>query len=63
MTDPFAATPERRLMIFGHPGHELALFGMLQRHQPDIVVSRMAAARCGLNNRNKVWIRSVWPGA
>ena len=25
-------------MIFGHPGHELALFGLLQRHRPAVVV-------------------------
>lgn len=25
-------------MVFGHPGHELALFGVLQRFRPDVVV-------------------------
>lgn len=35
--NPFAA-PARRLMIFGHPSHELALFGMLQRYRPHVLV-------------------------
>ena len=28
----------KKLMVFGHPAHELALFGMIQRDQPDILV-------------------------
>jgi hypothetical protein len=38
MSDPFEQKNATRLMIFGHPSHELALFGMLQRHRPAVVV-------------------------
>jgi len=38
MNDPFGQNSAMRLMIFGHPGHELALFGLLQRHRPAVVV-------------------------
>lgn len=35
---PFADPHARRLVVLGHPGHELAMFGVLQRHQPDAVL-------------------------
>ncbi len=38
MDDPFAKADARRLMVFGHPAHELALFGLLQRHEPAVIV-------------------------
>lgn len=38
MNDPFGQNAATRLMIFGHPGHELAIFGLLQRHRPTVVV-------------------------
>lgn len=38
MSDPFGQETAVRLMIFGHPAHELALFGLLQRHRPAVVV-------------------------
>jgi hypothetical protein len=34
LISPFEQAGACRLMIFGHPGHELALFGALQRHPP-----------------------------
>ena len=56
MIDPFA-THARRLMIFGHPGHELALFGLLQRYRPLIVIitdgggeERVEESRAGLSS-------------
>lgn len=36
--DPFGAPSAKRLMIFGHPAHELALFGVLQCYRPDILI-------------------------
>jgi hypothetical protein len=38
MSDPFGQKTAARLMIFGHPGHEMALFGLLQRHRSAVVV-------------------------
>ncbi|HEX7517374.1 MAG TPA: hypothetical protein VF345_08825 [Chthoniobacterales bacterium] len=38
MSDPFGQKTAARLMIFGHPAHELALFGLLQRYRPAVVV-------------------------
>jgi len=45
----------KKLMIFGHPAHELALFGMIQRDRPDILIitdgggpKREADSRAGL---------------
>ena len=50
-------------MIFGHPAHELALFGLLSRHRPEIIVttdggaperleqSRRGLSSIGLQNR------------
>lgn len=35
---PFAEPATRRLMVFGHPSHELALFGVLQRYRPRVLV-------------------------
>ena len=44
-------------MIFGHPAHELALFGFLQRFRPQIVVvtdggseERIRQSRAGLDS-------------
>lgn len=28
----------RRALVVGHPGHELAIYGMLQRHPPEVIV-------------------------
>jgi hypothetical protein len=57
MKDPFAQSDAPRLMIFGHPGHELALFGLLKRHQPEIIVitdggapERLEQSRRGLGS-------------
>jgi hypothetical protein len=36
-TDPFAR-PARRVAVFGHPSHELAVYGLLKRHRPHVVV-------------------------
>ena len=45
-----------RLMIFGHPAHELALFGFLQRFQPQVIIvtdggseERTRQSRAGLD--------------
>jgi hypothetical protein len=39
MDHPFDPSPSiRRLMIFGHPAHELALFGAIQRFRPEIAI-------------------------
>ena len=45
----------KKLMVFGHPAHELALFGMIQRDRPDILIitdgggpKREADSRVGL---------------
>lgn len=35
---PFDEPSARRLMVFGHPSHELALFGVLQELRPEIVL-------------------------
>ena len=35
--DPFAE-PATRVMVFGHPGHELAVFGLIQRYRMPIVI-------------------------
>lgn len=47
--------PKRSLMVFGHPSHELAVFGLLQRDHPDIIFltdggcpSRLEHSREGL---------------
>jgi len=47
----------KRLMIFGHPAHELALFGFLQRSCPQIVIitdggseQRLRQSRTGLES-------------
>jgi LmbE family N-acetylglucosaminyl deacetylase len=37
VSDPFATTA-RRVMVFGHPSHELALYGLLSRHRPHVVL-------------------------
>jgi hypothetical protein len=37
-SDPLSADSITRLMIFGHPAHELALFGFLQRFQPQVII-------------------------
>src|SRR5690348_7124622 len=49
--------PIKRLMIFGHPAHELALFGFLQRFRPRIVIitdgggkERVGQSRAGLRS-------------
>src|SRR5689334_16363455 len=49
--------PIKRLMIFGHPAHELALFGFLQRFCPQIVIitdgggeERIRQSRTGLES-------------
>lgn len=51
--DPFAARVPR-VMVFGHPGHELAVFGLIQRYRMPIVVltdgggaDRTAESRAG----------------
>jgi hypothetical protein len=53
--DPFAKASARRMAIFGHPGHELAILGVIQRYRPDIVIitdggsaSRVQQSRDGL---------------
>ncbi len=38
LTDPFTAPSSKRLAVFGHPAHELAVYGLLQRHAPQIIV-------------------------
>ena len=55
--NPLSADPIKRLMIFGHPAHELALFGFLQRFRPQIVVitdgggkERIGQSRTGLES-------------
>jgi hypothetical protein len=55
--DPLSADVITRLMIFGHPAHELALFGFLQRFRPQIVVvtdggseERIRQSRSGLDS-------------
>jgi hypothetical protein len=54
---PLSTDPIKRLMIFGHPAHELALFGFLQRFRPYIVVitdgggeERIRHSRTGLES-------------
>ncbi len=56
-SDPLSADSIARLMIFGHPAHELALFGFLQRFRPQIVVvtdggseERIRQSRAGLDS-------------
>jgi hypothetical protein len=56
-TNPLSTNPIKRLMIFGHPAHELALFGFLQRFRPDIVIitdgggkERIRQSRTGLES-------------
>jgi len=56
-TNPLSTDPIKRLMIFGHPAHELALFGFLQRFRPYIVVitdgggeERIRQSRTGLES-------------
>lgn len=51
--NPFAE-PAARVMVFGHPGHELAVFGLIQRYRMPIVVltdgggaDRTAESRAG----------------
>jgi hypothetical protein len=55
--DPLSADTSTRLMIFGHPAHELALFGFLQRFRPQIVIitdggseERIRQSRAGLDS-------------
>ena len=55
--NPLSTNPIKRLMIFGHPAHELALFGFLQRFQAQIVVitdggseERIRQSRTGLES-------------
>ena len=59
-TDPFG-TNANRVMVFGHPGHELALFGLVQRHRAPIVVltdgggeHRVAESRAGLTKAGQL---------
>ena len=54
--DPLVSRPVKRLMIFGHPAHELALFGFLRRFRPRIVIvtdgggeERVQQSRLGLS--------------
>ena len=56
-SDPLSADSIARLMIFGHPAHELALFGFLQRFRPQIVIvtdggseERIRQSRAGLDS-------------
>jgi hypothetical protein len=56
-SDPLSADSIARLMIFGHPAHELALFGFLQRFRPQIIIvtdggseERIRQSRAGLNS-------------
>ncbi|BCU78025.1 hypothetical protein [Luteolibacter sp. LG18] len=37
-TDPFSVQGARRVIVIGHPAHELAIYGLLQRHRPHVVV-------------------------
>jgi len=55
--NPLSNNPIKRLMIFGHPAHELALFGFLQRFCPQIVIitdggaeERIQQSRTGLES-------------
>lgn len=61
---PLADSRARRVVVLGHPGHELAMFGLLQRHPPDAVLvvsdggppertaqSRLGFASIGLSSR------------
>jgi len=55
--NPLSTNPIKRLMIFGHPAHELALFGFLQRFRPQIVIitdgggkERIRQSRIGLES-------------
>lgn len=36
--NPFENESARRLVVIGHPAHELAIYGLLQRYRPQIVV-------------------------
>jgi hypothetical protein len=54
---PLSADAITRLMIFGHPAHELALFGFLQHFRPQIVIvtdggceERIRQSRAGLDS-------------
>ena len=56
-TNPLSTNLIKRLMIFGHPAHELALFGFLQRFRPHIVIitdgggeERIRQSRTGLES-------------
>ena len=56
-TNPLSTNLIKRLMIFGHPAHELALFGFLQRFRPQIVIitdgggeERIRQSRTGLES-------------
>ncbi len=63
MTDPFSLSDVRRLAVFGHPAHELAIYGLLQRYRPHVVVitdgggaerieqSKAGLARAGILDR------------
>lgn len=35
--EPWAQPPRKTLVVFSHPNHELAVFGLLQRIKPDLV--------------------------
>jgi len=55
--NPLSTNPIKRVMIFGHPAHELALFGFMQRFRPQIVVitdgggeERIRQSRAGLES-------------
>lgn len=55
-SDPLSADSITRLMIFGHPAHELALFGFLQRFHPQVIIvtdggseERIRQSRAGLD--------------
>ena len=55
--NPLSTNPMKRLMIFGHPAHELALFGFLQRFRPEIAIitdgggnERIRQSRTGLES-------------
>ncbi len=37
-TDPFSVSGAKRVIVIGHPAHELAIYGLLQRHQPHVIV-------------------------
>jgi hypothetical protein len=58
--NPFLAKDARRVVVLGHPGHELALFGILQHYPPAAVIvisdggspRRVAESRRGFDSIN-----------